>query len=432
LARPVAVPSLASEGTDTRMTAVTTDVAIIGAGPAGCAAAITLARRGVDVTVVDKATFPRDKFCGDGLTAGALRLLEHLGLDPADVPSWHPVTDVWLRTPRGRTVRFPLPDGPGLFAVVARRRELDDALVQRARRAGATVVEGHALVGAEQHADRVVLSLEHGSEPAVTQLGARFVIGADGMWSPLRRRLGLATPGYRGEWHAFRQYVRNVAPAAARDLWVLFEPDLLPGYFWSFPVGDGDANIGFGIVRGGSVAPQDMKRLWPDLLARPHIRALLGPDAEAEDPHRAWPIPTRIDDIVLADGRVLFVGDAAAAADPMTGEGIGQALATGIWAAEAIVERGAGDGSPLEVARRYESVVRRGMMADHRFARRLGAVLGSVPGASSAIALGGLTSWTRRNFARWLFEDYPRATVLTPDRWSRHVLTGRGAFVDRV
>jgi len=66
---------------------VTIDVAIIGAGPAGCAAAITLARRGLDVTMYDKATFPRDKFCGDGLTVGALRLLEDLGLDPAAVPS---------------------------------------------------------------------------------------------------------------------------------------------------------------------------------------------------------------------------------------------------------------------------------------------------------------------------------------------------------
>jgi hypothetical protein len=83
------------------------------------------------------------------------------------------------------------------------------------------------------------------------------------------------------------------------------------------------------------------------------------------------------------------------------------------------------------VARRYESVVRREMIVDHRFARRLGGVLGSVPGASSAIALGGLTAWTRRNFARWLFEDYPRATVLTPERWSRRVLAGRGAFIDR-
>jgi flavin-dependent dehydrogenase len=454
------------------MADVTWDVAIIGAGPAGGAAAITLARRGLDVIVADKAVFPRDKFCGDGLTAGALRLLEHLGLDPADVPSWHPVHDVCVRAPGGRTVRFPLP-GDGTFAAVARRRDLDAAMVAEVRRAGAVVCEGHALVDAEQHVDRVVLSFERqaqgsgsdrsghaagsgspadeGTQPGSPRSGstsgpttadppatggslhrveARFVIGADGMWSPLRRRLGLAMPGYRGDWHAFRQYVRGVSPDASRDLWVLFEPDLLPGYFWSFPVGHDAANIGFGILRGGSVTPHDMKALWPDLLARPHVRALLGPDAAAEGPHRAWPIPCRVDEMVLADGRALFVGDAAAAADPMTGEGIGQALATGIWAAEAILAHGAGDGSPLDVARSYEATVRHDLVADHRFARRLGSVLGSVPAATAAIALAGLTPWTRRNFARWLFEDYPRATILTPRRWSRHVFTGPGAFAD--
>ena len=122
------------------------------------------------------------------------------------------------------------------------------------------------------------------------------------MWSPLRKHLGVATPGYLGEWHAFRQYFTNVGPRAARELFVWFEPDLLPGYAWSFPLPDGGANVGFGIQRdGGKVARvQDMKELWPDLLARPHIRAVLGPDAIPESPHRAWPIPARIDDVVLS------------------------------------------------------------------------------------------------------------------------------------
>ena len=137
------------------------------------------------------------------------------------------------------------------------------------------------------------------------------------------------------------------------------------------------------------------------------------------------------------------MGDAAAAADPMTGEGIGQALATGTWAAEAILGTGAPAASPngsadtspgddpLAVARRYEATVRQEMVADHRFGRLLGDALGSRAGASAAIALGGLTPWTRRNFARWLFEDYPRATVLTPRRWSRSVFASDGAYIGR-
>ena len=279
-------------------TAVIADVAIVGGGPAGAAAAIRLARAGRDVVLVDKATFPRDKICGDGLTTGALRLLDDLGLDPGSVPSWQPVEDVVVRSPSGREATFPLPRGQGLYAAVARREELDAALLDVARGVGVRVFEGHACTGAADRPDRIVLTVE-----GLGAVHARYAVAADGMWSPMRKHLGVATPGYLGEWHAFRQYLTDVGPRASRELFVWFEPDLLPGYAWSFPLPDGRANVGFGIQRstvtrdgrvraGGKVdRVQDMKDLWPQLLERPHIRAVLGPDARPESPHRAWPIP---------------------------------------------------------------------------------------------------------------------------------------------
>jgi menaquinone-9 beta-reductase len=396
------------------------DVAIVGAGPAGCAAAITLTRAGRRVVVLDKASFPRDKCCGDGLTAGALRLLEELGLDPATVPSWHPVSDVRMRAPNGRVVDYPLPVGDGLFAAVARRRELDAALVDLMRASGAEVREGAAVVGVEQRSDRVRL---HAADGAIE---AHYAIGADGMWSPVRKALGVDAPGYLGEWHAFRQYFTNVSKVASSELWILFEPDLLPGYFWSFPLGDGRANVGFGILRGGRVATRDMKHLWPELLARPQVRELLGPGAEPESGHKAWPIPARVDDLVLVDGRVLFVGDAAGATDPMSGEGIGQALATGRWAADAVLE--AGSDQPIVATTRYEATVRRELAVDHRLAAALSSILASPIATQLTIGATALTPWTRRNFARWMFEDYPRAILATPGRWHRRMLTGRGAY----
>src|SRR3546814_5863218 len=133
------------------------------------------------------------------------------------------------------------------------------------------------------------------------------------MWSPMRKHLGVGPAGYLGEWHAFRQYFTDVGPRAATELFVWFEPDLLPGYAWSFPLPGGGANVGFGIQRdGGKVTRvQDMKQLWPEILQRPHIRAVLGDEARPESPHRAWPIPARTDQAVLATGRTLFAGDAA-------------------------------------------------------------------------------------------------------------------------
>src|SRR5690242_16456104 len=122
-------------------------VVVVGAGPAGCAAAITLARGGADVVVLDKATFPRDKCCGDGLTTGALRRRDALELDPAALPRWQVVDDVVVRSVSVRSFRFPMPRGRGVDADVVSRVELDDALVELARAAGAIVREGCGVAG---------------------------------------------------------------------------------------------------------------------------------------------------------------------------------------------------------------------------------------------------------------------------------------------
>ena len=173
---------------------------------------------------------------------------------------------------------------------------------------------------------------------------------------------------------------------------------------------------------------QDMAGLWPRLLERPALRDALGPDARPEGPHRAWPIPASVDQAVLTGQRTLFVGDAAAACDPMTGEGIAQALLTGRLAADALAHAGPAE-SQLARAH-YERAVRSALVADHRMAAALGTALSTPWGCRASIATATLTPWTRRNFARWLFEDYPRAVVLTPRRWHRGMFTGPGAFAD--
>ena len=171
-----------------------------------------------------------------------------------------------------------------------------------------------------------------------------------------------------------------------------------------------------------------MKRTWETFFERPHIAAALGPDAVPDERHLAWPIPARIDSATLSSGRTLFVGDAAGATDVMTGEGIGQALLTGRLAAAAIAATTGSE--PAVTAGRYESAVRRELVADHKMSVLLGRVLARRRGADGAVAiLDHAGSWGRRNFARWMFEDEPRSILTTPRRWHRHFLGRPGAFL---
>jgi len=417
------VPASPSTATDTPIEQI--DTLIVGAGPAGAAAAITLAEAGRAATVIDRSVFPRDKCCGDGLTTLALRELELLGVTPEDVPNWMTVDSAHLRSPSGRSFDIPLP-GRGIYAAVAPRADLDNSLVLAAESVGADIRQGWRLDSIGQSADSVHIGVTD-ADGTSRELNARHVIAADGMWSPTRRLLGLTPDGYRGEWNAFRQYVSNVTGPAAERLIVWFEPDLLPGYAWSFPLPGGRANIGFGVLREHQRRGRDMAGIWRDLLTRDHIVAALGEEHALEDRHTAWPIPARVDTIRLSAARVLLTGDAAAATDVMTGEGIGQALLTGRLAAEAII-----DAAHTGVAETYERSVRDHLFADHRMSRRLGRVLRSARGAELALrTVERSGSWGRAKFARWMFEDEPRALMLTPRRWHRRMLRRDGAYADR-
>lgn len=368
------------------------DVLIVGAGPAGSAAAITLARSGKSVVLADRAHFPRDKCCGDGLTGPALRQLGQLGVRPSDLPSWQYVERSVFVSPSGRDLPLRTGGEDERVLAIVTRAELDAALVDVARDVGVRIIEGARLDSASVAGEMVA-----GQFAGLGEVKAPFAIGADGAWSPLRRALDSAASAQQHKWHAARAYVRGIRGPGSKEAVVWFDADLLPGYAWSFPMPDGRANVGVGTLREAGGGGGWIVRRLEQLLASERAAELLGPDAVADSRTMVWPIPTDFKRSRLVDRshRVLFAGDAVGATDPMTGEGIAEALQTGQLAGLALAA-----GRP----RSYLSAARRALGGRHRRRQFCSDLLRSRSLATAGIRVAGTNNWTAAQFTRWIFE----------------------------
>ena len=299
------------------------DLAIVGAGPAGSATALGAldANPGLSVLLLDRAEFPRDKACGDGIAPHALDVLAEVGVTGL-LDDWAPVRQLHLR--RGdhtveRTMRRP--------AFVVPRVVFDARLVQAASAAGAQVARRRVRdVG---HEDRAVL--------LDGQVRARVVVGADGAHSVVRRQL--AMPRARHTAIAIRGY----APVAVSHLGrqsMVFGQHHQPSYAWSFDRGDGLANVGYGELLRRERRPPS--RPW--LLDQ--LASLLPGSTEGGAQWRAHHLPLSSWSCGQPTGRVLLAGDAANLINPMTGEGIYYAVATGVLAGRAAADAlGVDDGA---------------------------------------------------------------------------------------
>jgi flavin-dependent dehydrogenase len=367
-----------------------------------------MARWGLGVALLDKSSFPRDKCCGEGLTANALRELACLGVDLASLPSFAPIGGVLLRSPRGRVAWVEFGTDP-LYAAVARRYELDAAVVEAARGAGASLLLGEEVLGLEEHGSLLrVITAKGGA------LEAPVVVAADGAWSRIAKLSGVEAQRrlVGTDWHGFRCYAEGASRLGGK-MWVFFERFFLPGYAWAFPLGDGTVNVGFGALYRGR--PIRLASALDVVGRHGGLNEVLG-SARPLGAWRSWPIPSHLwlGPLTARGGRVLFVGDAAGAADPMSGEGIGRALMTGRFGAQAVAESLSGRSAP---GGRYSQLVREAFRWDDWVNLRARRVLSSEGGVEVALRACAPNRRLGKAFGRWLVEDFPRARGLRP--WRR-------------
>ena len=315
------------------------DIAIAGGGPAGSAAAWQAAQAGARVVVLDKAEFPRDKPCGDGLTARAVSYLQKMGLG-REVDQFHRVNRVTVFSPSRWELSFPKRPGMPDHGHTVSRTQLDALLLKHAESAGATIRQSAEVAHPElDDAGRVAgVALKNGEKVL-----ADAVIAADGAYSPIKRALNIDSQ-YRG-YSAIA--IRAEMPLGRPDsdsldiyLKLRFGDDQLPGYGWVFPMGEGRFNIGLGYVNS--------YRNWQSINATQFLGEFLRtlppewglPDiAELKKNKsvRAWRLPMGFTTWPPWRPGVLFAGDALGAGKPASGAGISKALESGLTAGECAV-----------------------------------------------------------------------------------------------
>lgn len=321
--------------------ALNTDVLIIGAGPAGASTALFLAKQGIASTVIDKATFPRDKICGDALSGKVVEVLNkldkslvnELASDSQYLGSWG-VTFVapntqWLRVPF--TTKAEKKTAPGF---ISKRVDFDNWLVEKLKTNPLiTLIENYEVRSYTKQANSILAEAKDGSA-----IDAKLVIACDGAYSSFTKDIaGLKTESDHN-CHGLRAYYKGVKGLDADNFIELhFIKDILPGYFWIFPLPNGEANVGIG-MRADKMSAKgiNLKKSFEKVIAENPTIAARFKDAELIDGVKLFGLPLGSKKRKLSGDNYMLCGDAAMLIDPFTGEGIGNAMMSGMFAANQV------------------------------------------------------------------------------------------------
>lgn len=336
------------------------DVIVVGAGPAGSTAATYLARSGVDVLLLEKSTFPRDKVCGDGLTPRGVKQVLALGIDVSG--------DDWIRNKGlrvvggGTTIELPWPvlqDYPD-FGLVRPRRDFDEMLATLAVKAGARMRMATTVTGPviDERTGRIT-GVTAKTEQGVQTFKAPLVLAADGVSTRVALGMGVAKRDDRPLGVAVRRYYTSPRTnddylESHLELWDRTDPadpKLLPGYGWIFGLGDGTVNVGLGMLNSskafGKTDYRALLRTWLD--GTPEEWGLREDNAIGTVGGAALPMGFNRTPH-YANG-LLLVGDAGGSVNPFNGEGIAYAMESAALAAEATLQAlGRPDGPSREAA----------------------------------------------------------------------------------
>ena len=313
------------------------DCIIIGAGPAGCSAALYAERRGLKTLLVEKSKFPRDKICGDALSGKSMMVLDDLNIigKVQSLPGAL-INSVTFSNPSHDEVNISLRGAKrkGMpTGIVVPRKEFDYFMFKQVQESGTQVKQNFEVKELLKDDGRVRGIQGNGGQEFL----GKIVMGADGFNSVIARKMGFYEHDPQHWVVALRQYYKNVQ-GLTDQIELHFVDEVIPGYFWIFPAGNGMANVGIGMlhkfIKKNNIS---LKTLLSNVIESPTFKDRFK-DAEALEEPQGWNLPVGSKHRRNYGHGFMLLGDAAGLIDPFSGEGIGNALYSGKIAAEVAAE----------------------------------------------------------------------------------------------
>lgn len=347
------------------------DVIIAGAGPGGSTCALALKNSGLRILMLEKDTFPRDKICGDAVSATAKRVLRQidptLELDLLEFPPKAYITKAKLYSPKFESLEVGFPR----VGHCIRRMDFDNWLFNKAiDNPTLEVLQNTSLKDVTVTDECVTITTNTGN-----QYTAKVIVGCDGAHSVVAKKLAQFKVDRKHYSGATRQYYRNIKGLEGNALEVYFLKGYLPGYFWIFPLSDNEANVGFGML-SSTIADKkiDLKKCMHEIMNDIPEVADRFKDAEALEDVKGFGLPLGSKKHTISGHRFMLCGDAAALIDPFSGEGIETAMESGKFAAEQILQSITADAFGATILKAYEDRVRKkmwGNFKNHYYLQRL-------------------------------------------------------------
>jgi geranylgeranyl reductase family protein len=350
------------------------DLIIVGAGPAGFACAYQLRNKDLKIAIIDQASFPRDKICGDALSADVVnqlyRMDEALGSKFEDFAKKIDSNGIRFVAPNHSVIdiKYQNPNHGNAAGYISKRTDFDHFLFKEIEnQANIDVFQDEKVLDIKNLADKVELRTDK------RQLTAQMMIGADGAHSIVNSKLGSIQVEKDHYCAGLRQYYEGVTGFDKnRSIELHFYEELLPGYFWIFPLPYGQANVGLGMLSSEvSKKKLNLKEELNQLIQSKPVLKKRFQYATALEKPQGFGLPIGSKKRSISGHRFLLLGDAASLIDPFTGEGIGNALRSGRIGADHIIKAFNNHNFTSDFNQQYDRLIYHKMWSELKISRKL-------------------------------------------------------------